>query len=112
MTNQEVYDKVKAHLLTQKTKSYSKSLGICVYKMARSTKKCAVGCLLPDDLYEKSMEGTAVENLLRGYPKVKKLFTGVDVSLLDALQTIHDKEPVKKWPHQLEVVATVYGLNP
>lgn len=112
MTNQQVYNKVKAHLLTQKTKSYSRSLGICVYKMVRSTKKCAIGCLLPDDVYESSMEGVGVENLLRLYPKVNELFIGVDVSLLDALQTIHDKESVKKWPHQLEVVAKDYGLTP
>ena len=112
MTNQEVYDKVKAHLLTQKAKSISKKYALCKYRMIRSTKRCAIGCLIPDNLYEKEMEGNAVDDLLRNFPKVKKFFDGVSSDLLAALQIVHDNELVKNWPRELEVVAKSYGLTP
>ena len=112
MTNQEVYDKVKAHLLTQNAKSISKKYALCKYRMIRSTKRCAIGCLIPDNLYEKEMEGNAVHNLLHDFPKVKEFFDGVSSDLLDALQTVHDNELVKNWPRELEVVAKAYGLTP
>ena len=112
MTNQEVYDKVKAHLLTQKAKSISKKYANCKYRMIRSTKRCAIGCLIPDNLYEKEMEGNAVEGLLHNFPKVKEFFDGVSSNLLDALQSVHDSELVKNWPRELEVVAKSYNLTP
>ena len=111
MTNQEVYDKVKAHLLTQNAKSISKD-GDCKYRMIRSTKRCAIGCLIPDNLYEKEMEGNAVHNLLHDFPKVKEFFDGVSSNLLDALQSVHDSELVKNWPRELEAVAKNYNLTP
>ena len=111
MNNQEVYDKVKAHLLTQNAKSISKD-GFCKYRMIRSTKRCAIGCLIPDNLYEKEMEGNAVHNLLHDFPKVKEFFDGVSSNLLDALQSVHDSELVKNWPRELEAVAKNYNLTP
>ena len=80
--------------------------------MIRSTKRCAIGCLIPDNLYEKEMEGNAVDDLLRNFPKVKKFFDGVSSDLLAALQIVHDNELVKNWPRELEVVAKSYGLTP
>jgi len=80
--------------------------------MIRSTKRCAIGCLIPDNLYEKEMEGNAVYDLLLNFPKVKEFFDGVSSNLLDALQSVHDSELVKNWPRELEVVAKAYGLNP
>lgn len=112
MTNQEVYDKVKAHLLTQNAKSISRKYGLCKYRMIRSTKRCAIGCLIPDNLYEKEMEGDAVENLLHSYPQVKQFFVGVTPALLIDLQKVHDCEAVKNWSRELENIAKVYDLNP
>ena len=112
MTNQEVYDKVKAHLLTQNAKSISRKYGLCKYRMIRSTKRCAIGCLIPDNLYEREMEGNAVYNLLHDFPKIKKFFEGVSSALLAALQTVHDNELVKNWPRELEAVAKEYELTP
>ena len=54
MTNQEAFDKVKAHLLLQNSRALYKNHG-CRYK-DQDGKKCAVGCLIPDELYEDRFE--------------------------------------------------------
>lgn len=112
MTNQEVYDKVKAHLLTQNAKAISRKYRLCKYRMIRSTKRCAIGCLIPDHLYEREMEGDSIENLLCSYPQVKQFFVGVTPALLIDLQTVHDTESVKNWSRALENVARDYELTP
>lgn len=52
VTDQEVFDQVKTHLLSQKVKSMSRTLeDTCAYRSANSL-KCAAGCLIGDDEYD------------------------------------------------------------
>jgi hypothetical protein len=48
MTKQEIFDKVAAHLLTQRRQSVNDCSGACVYRSPEGL-KCAAGCLIPDD---------------------------------------------------------------
>ncbi len=57
MNNQEIYDKVSKHLLTQNKKS--KLDGKCSYRGDNHT-SCAIGCLIPYDLYDSQMEGGTI----------------------------------------------------
>jgi hypothetical protein len=48
MTKQEIFDKVAAHLLTQRKRCVNQT-GDCVYRSDDGL-KCAAGCLIPDDV--------------------------------------------------------------
>ena len=54
MTEQEIFDKVVLHLYQQGEPSITHG-GRCRYRL--SGKMCAIGCLIPDDMYSESMEG-------------------------------------------------------
>lgn len=110
MTNQEAFDKVKAHLLLQNSRALYKNRGCC-YK-DQNGKKCAVGCLIPDELYEDRFEGSGVIELLRKSTNLRALFDGLDAIFLMDLQLVHDTKDPKDWPECLNHLATVYGLNP
>ena len=93
MTNQEVFDTVCEHLAKQGRRARDGSpQNYCCYR-APDGAKCAVGCLIPDDLYEVEMDGSgySVAPLLDHFPKFRKLFEGVDEYLLMRLQIAHDR---------------------
>lgn len=56
MTHQEIFDFVWTKLCEQGAKSYEN--GKCRYRTSTRL-KCAVGHLIPDDLYDPAMEGAA-----------------------------------------------------
>ena len=81
-TNQSVYDKVCAHLAAQKTRSMNANG--CAYRGALG-RSCAVGCLIPDEIYDPDMDLDKSVGVQR-FPAVQKLFAGVDLGLLKGLQ--------------------------
>lgn len=120
LTNQEIYDHVVRHLLTQNEKSLSGNT--CMYRDEEGN-KCAVGCLIPDDVYK--LYGVLIEGLVmfdiinedeNGRPLIKvlkmskvNLLTSTD--LLCALQDVHDSHQPVYWKRQLESVGRAYALN-
>lgn len=105
MTGQEVFDRVVAHLRAQGEKAIS-GTGLCLYRGADG-RKCAVGCLIPDELYTPAVEGEAVDG-----PYMKDLLReiGVRQDLALGLQQVHDRFPVCRWEWALERLAVRYGL--
>lgn len=98
MDKQEIFDKIITHLRTQKVKSGNESF--CMYKDANGN-KCAVGCLIPDDLYDPLIDDDVSNNHGTGlkvnvYAKEALLKAGIntnDESIIDflaELQFIHD----------------------
>lgn len=97
MTKQEIFNKVYTHLITQGKQSitYYKQGGVtrttCAYRGVNGT-SCAVGCLILDEHYDKSIEGY---NVLENNVKEVLVKSGVPTDattvlfLLD-LQQIHD----------------------
>jgi hypothetical protein len=110
LTKKEIFDKVVAHLLTQQAQSKN-HYGDCLYRSPDGL-KCAVGCLIPDELYDKEIEGAAVggcnapilecANILReillesGIPDEKGIW-----EMLEDLQKIHDNANVDRWERAL-----------
>lgn len=109
MTLQDIFTKVVAHLLTQGERSFGflpngGSTG-CLYRGKDNT-KCAVGCLIPDELYRSHLENTAVNS-----PEMVKVLqiAGVlnldgyskQLDLLVTLQDIHDSTSPEEWPDAL-----------
>lgn len=93
MTQQEIFDTVKKHLLTQ-TKPAKDVDESCLYRTDDGL-KCAVGCLIPDEMYFDQMEHRSVDYLasfLEGYTTHKELvdFLKTNSKLLQRLQEAHD----------------------
>lgn len=91
MTNQEIFDKVTKHLLTQKIAAM---VGTgCAYRAG--ARSCAVGALIPDDLYTPEIEGKSVGSSINGQQLASVLiqagFTSDQFSLLRDLQRVHDR---------------------
>ena len=67
MTNQEIFDKVYIHLITQNQPCTDPNTKQCKYKIGKL--RCAIGCLIPDDDYNYRLEGCGVLDLIepRGF---------------------------------------------
>ena len=92
MNNQEVFDTVAKHLFAQGHQSINEDNDNCVYRMEGGNSSCAVGCLIPNKIYSKHMEGNGIRTIVELYPKLYKFFKGVDLSLLANLQYAHDTD--------------------
>ena len=107
MDNQEVYDKVKAHLLSQNRKSLDAN-GECSYRGDNGA-MCAVGVLIPDDMYHASMEGNSCTS---GNLSEALVYLGIDQFFAKELQRLHDNVSIDIWPTALERIAESYSLKP
>ena len=87
MQQQEVFDIVVKHLFTQRRQSMTG--GYCAYRGDAGT-KCAVGVLIPDDVYTEDMEEKCVDELRHQYHDVLPQFIMDNHSLLQSLQNVHD----------------------
>lgn len=129
MNHQEIFNKVAEHLLTQNAKAM---LGEeCVYRSEDGC-RCAIGCLIPDELYRPEFEGKNVDGLCAvdlfskllhddeykyKYPLIAKHLLGakpnyaIDLRFLARLQAIHDYESVGAWLLTLKRFAHDNKLN-
>jgi hypothetical protein len=109
MTPQEIFNTVRTHLLTQGCHSRAGGGG-CRYRGDEGT-KCAIGCLIPDYMYDSGFEGWSVGPLVSTHPRMAELFgPEPPLLLLDRLQAVHDENPVDEWEDRLERVAVEFGL--
>lgn len=106
MTNQEVFDKVVTALRKQGAKSQSH--GCCAYR-GRWGRKCAVGHLIPDELYDENMEGKLWVDLSEWFPAVDNL--QLNRNLVQELQLIHDDHRVRDWEDYWRDLAYRYNLT-
>ena len=112
MNNQEAFDKITKHLLTQKRKSVDFE-GSCQYRGPAGL-QCAIGCLISDEDYRPDMESYSVGKLFwsdafTNLPSILNL-SDVDHSLLGKLQQIHDSADVADWSRHLVKIAKLYNL--
>jgi hypothetical protein len=112
-TEQELFNRVKTHLLNQGAKAVtevvSDGINMCQYH-AESGLKCAVGCLIDDNAYDFSMEGEDINDDLV-YNALRK--SGIDMggktlSILRALQHVHDSHEPSEWLEAIDKVEMVY----
>lgn len=109
-SNQEAFDKVVSHLLTQNKQCREKGEDVgCRYRL--NNLKCAIGALIPDDLYCESIEGIPIDELILDSPVFAELFQKVDKDLLIWLQKVHDHNKPEKWFDGLLQVAINYELK-
>ncbi len=134
MNTQETFNKVVRHLLTQNKRSLDDSFltqaekndgaeGACRYRGPNGL-QCAIGCLIPEELYERKMEGRVfgglfefpgLENYLKPLLVMSQnedgFFDGNGFSLGSRLQKIHDSTDPRNWEKRLRETATEFNLE-
>lgn len=118
MTRQEVFNKVWDWFIVQKNpQSVDYEEEDCKYRIFKEDKtlKCAIGCLIPDDLYEPKMDegaGYNCKSLLLIYPTLKKTLDikDEDFEFLSDLQTAHDYD-FHRLEGQLISIAKLYSVD-
>lgn len=124
-TQQEIFNQVGRHLLTQNARSTgippktvarwdSQIAQSCLYRSGDL--KCAAGCLIADDEYKPEFEGNG---FLRVYNLYKEITGSFELCknnpdkafMLVSLQNLHDAGSAEDWRSGLEDLAEEYKLN-
>jgi len=101
MNRQEVYEKVRKHLLTQNHRSLN--IKGCAYR-GENGDKCAIGALIPDESYYGGLEGLGVAHASVLGATGLEIEDQTDVEYLTSLQVIHDMAPVEDWEDELDAL--------
>jgi hypothetical protein len=108
MTDQEMFDTILTHLRQQGLKSVGSSTEgpTCRYR-TKDGRKCAVGCMIPDDKYSREIEGHYPSEVNRvldmGWTRDQERF------LLVAQSRLHDALDRHNFPAQLEKAAEQFA---
>lgn len=111
---QVIFDKVVRHLFTQGQQSigYDEEAPVCLYRGPNGM-MCAVGALIPDEVYKPSMENIWVGRLIDKEPQLAHLKP--HWKLLSALQDAHDDVENWQWTSTMRTVlhdiGHVFGLD-
>lgn len=129
MTAQEIFDTVLAHLRKQGKASTNRSNG-CRYRGEGGT-SCAVGCLIPDELYDPVIEGLVVEQLMGAdsppssyksraqevlpiMARIEGHLGAEHLKLLEDLQAAHDEvlflKGLSAWENEMRQIARWFDL--
>jgi len=111
MTKQEIFDKIAVHLLTQNAVSVGPGDNqMCKYRTDDGL-SCAIGCLIPDELYVKKLEGKEVGSSRIVREVLKKVGIFNEGRFLVHFQQMHDYFTPTQWPDYLIEVGNNYKLN-
>ncbi len=117
MTPQEIFDKVAKHLFTQGCRSAEldeDTDSACLYRGPEG-RMCAVGVLIPDELYNTDMEYMNAAYLIGNVGSPFPAWMKANENLLHSLQISHDRS--HNWLNseamreRLRAVATQYALS-
>lgn len=110
MTDQELFDKVAAHLRTQNAKAMNADCQ-CMYR-APDGKRCAAGCLILDEHYAPNIEGLAITGNLVWARLSASGVADAQAQLVQELQIVHDNCQIDQWKSELARVAGRHNLAP
>lgn len=112
MNNQEAFDKAVSGVLKQASKSFDFDHG-CRYRGPNGL-KCAVGHLIPDEIYKPEME-IGIASLYQENLEITMLFKDVSLPMLRALQRAHDNSSEISFVDDFKIkafdIAAYYELN-
>ena len=129
MTQQEIFDTVLAHLRKQ-GKAAMDDKGNGQYRGLDGT-ACAVGCLIPDELYDPLIENISSDEIMGGgcplgrdgdWPKLQPIMARIanylgaeNKALLSALQDAHDaclaERGLPTWEEYMRIIAHGFSLE-
>ncbi|SAK41803.1 hypothetical protein AWB77_00384 [Caballeronia fortuita] len=108
LSPKDIYERVSEHLLTQRAVSEDDN-GSCRLRSPEG-RKCAIGSLVRDDLYEPELEGVGISyyrhardgKLLRAlYASNVNAYDPNVIDLLIELEEVHDYADIDEWPELL-----------
>lgn len=100
-SKQEIFNRVWQYFVVEKNgRAGDPGMNGCYYRAANGN-KCAVGILIPDNVYVPDLE-IAVMELLSKFPHMSK-FIGNDVDFLQVLQSCHDDADEYAFNEDMEV---------
>lgn len=85
---QEVFNIIVAHLFKQNRRAQNADGDGCAYRDGEL--RCAVGVLIPDDLYSPNLEGNDAQHIIKYFLKSGIADWVEHEELLGVLQKIHD----------------------
>lgn len=116
MNDQEIFDFVANHLLTQNARSMLPDNVTCAYRGGGGL-MCAVGCLITDEAYHEGLEVNAANDPFVSIALQESgvVFSENTMKLLLELQSIHDSEEYSYikgfWAERLQETAHKYNLD-
>ena len=105
---QDMFNHICEHLMSQGQRSKAAKAGGCAYR-GDDGMACAVGAVVPDEYYDKVMEGTGVFYIAKR--ETVPSWVSRNVRLLEALQIMHDSYSPERWRLQLKQIAEEYKLQ-
>ncbi|EKS68981.1 hypothetical protein BURK_028165 [Burkholderia sp. SJ98] len=105
LSPKDIYERVSEHLLTQRAVSEDDN-GSCRLRSPEG-RKCAIGSLVRDDVYEPELEGVGISyyrhardgGLLRAlYASKVNAYDPNIIDLLIELEEVHDYAEIEEWP--------------
>jgi len=106
LNRQATFNKVATHLLSMRCRALKN--GSCAYRSRRGN-RCAIGCLIPDEMYNNKMEYKIVDYI---FSEISGLFAAdVNPGFLSSLQQIHDCHDKYAWRYMLVNFARVNNLS-
>lgn len=122
MNNQEAFNKIWQHFVVNKAPpSFADYAGrgiACAYR-GENGAMCAVGCLIPDEMYTPHIEGNAIKSIIENnhhFPKITNFLSNVDVKFLEVCQRAHDEQAGWNYFHdnikvKLTQIASTWNLT-
>jgi hypothetical protein len=110
MIKQQIYNKVRDHLLAQKKRAQFPNGGTCAY-ITPDGLRCAIGCLIPDGHPALNSRG-GVADLVSKYSDLEQYLhvNKVGIRFFEQLQDIHDYRQPYRWRSALAAFANRHGL--
>lgn len=136
MTDKDIFERVKAHLLQQKVAARvdDRRTSSCAYR-GKGGLKCAIGCLIPDEAYTPVIEGCGIAAVIpaggkwyrdnseplamvKNAPFLAEVLnkSGIPArqstkTLLERLQLIHDTHDPVSWSRVFEAEANQFDAE-
>lgn len=115
LSAQDVFDIVATAMLRQNARATADGVK-CMYR-APDGKRCAIGWLMPDEVYTRSLEFFGVRDIAArlsteaGDAGCFARFLYIHMPLLRDLQGLHDANLPAEWPQTLREIARVFRLH-
>jgi hypothetical protein len=120
MDKQEIFDHVWNELHKQKIPARDLK-GLCKYRVVHNESgvmlKCAAGHLIPDELYNKNMEGRGITELVKAsidFPYNFPEYFKDNLGLISDLQVAHDEimsDSIAFWHEEMIGIAREHDLK-
>ncbi len=112
MTKQEMFNRVWEYFIGDSSTFKSLDGGNSYAPNGMGVYSCAVGLLMPQDLYKPEMDEYAFQLVTKMFPKVAIHFGEDNIWFLAKLQELHDtSDSREEFAHELIDLAKAYELS-